>query len=306
MRELKSNMPRCESKAAQPVRARDIPMLSGCFRDNFRIKRLGAPPPVKVLSYHRHDFFEIFWIMRGSGVHYRDFQSHKVEAGTLIFICPGQVHTSQWSTQPHGYVITFSTNIFATRRPLPREVLGLPFLPPNASGPCIAVPMERQDHITGLFEELINEFQNQRPHREHTLGALLELLLIECSRGMESSAKPPHAGPSLAARVTNEFTLRVDEHFTKKHLAQDYARMLRISPQSLSRCVRGHTGRTPTYLIEQRLLLEAWRLLLHSSLTVAEIAYQLGFKSPANFGRFFKKLAKTSPGAARRQAIDDA
>jgi AraC family transcriptional activator of pobA len=61
------------------------------------------------------------------------------------------------------------------------------------------------------------------------------------------------------------------------------------------------TNKTPTRVLEERLLLEAKRNLTYTNMTVAQIAYYLGFADPAYFSRFFSKLAGESPAAFRKR-----
>ncbi|MNF13714.1 Transcriptional activator NphR [compost metagenome] len=53
-------------------------------------------------------------------------------------------------------------------------------------------------------------------------------------------------------------------------------------------------------MLHQRLLLEANRNLIYTSLTVNQISELLGFSEPAYFTRFFKRLTGITPGAFRR------
>jgi len=61
------------------------------------------------------------------------------------------------------------------------------------------------------------------------------------------------------------------------------------------------TDRSPLQLVQDRLLLEAKRLLLYSNVSIAEVGYYLGFDDPAYFTRFFTKAAGTSPRGFRQR-----
>jgi AraC-like DNA-binding protein len=60
-----------------------------------------------------------------------------------------------------------------------------------------------------------------------------------------------------------------------------------------------HVGSSASELIHERIELEAKRLLVHSVLTVSEIAYQLQFRDPSYFVRFFKRRTNITPGDYR-------
>lgn len=80
-----------------------------------------------------------------------------------------------------------------------------------------------------------------------------------------------------------------------------HATLLGVSPETLSEIVKKETGKTPGTLIRERILLEAKRLLLHSSLSVAEIAYELTFKDPSYFNRFFRRSTADTPAEFRKR-----
>ena len=79
------------------------------------------------------------------------------------------------------------------------------------------------------------------------------------------------------------------------HDVGEYAQMLRVNERSLNEAVRRATGTTAAKLIRERVMLEAKRLLLHSEVSVAEVADRLAFDDPAYFSRAFKKHTGRSP-----------
>ena len=79
-----------------------------------------------------------------------------------------------------------------------------------------------------------------------------------------------------------------------------YARALAISAQRLNRICRDFSGKTAIELAHERVMLEAQRHLVYSAAPVEAIAYDLGFKDPGYFCRFFKRRSGLSPGGYRR------
>jgi len=75
--------------------------------------------------------------------------------------------------------------------------------------------------------------------------------------------------------------------------------LLNVSRTHLNNGLRRYTGHSASELIHERMILEAKRRLLHSTLTIAEIAYELRFQDPSYFGRFFRKYTGVTPGAYR-------
>ena len=69
--------------------------------------------------------------------------------------------------------------------------------------------------------------------------------------------------------------------------------------RTLTRASLAVTGRTAKQVVDDRVALEARRLLACTPLSVAEIGRRLGFPEPTNFGRFFHREVGESPGAFR-------
>jgi len=86
----------------------------------------------------------------------------------------------------------------------------------------------------------------------------------------------------------------------------EYARDLAVSPTHLNRIVHQVTGQSASHLVNERMLREARRMLLYTSLSAAQIAYDLGFSDPAHFSRVFTKGTGMPPRAFRKQLGDSA
>lgn len=95
------------------------------------------------------------------------------------------------------------------------------------------------------------------------------------------------------------FRDEIDRRFGKWHQVTHYADRLGYSPRTLNRLARAHTGLSAKQLIDERVMLEAKRLLSHADASVADIAEQLGFDDPSNFSAYFRSRAGLTPGAFR-------
>ncbi|RXG31822.1 helix-turn-helix domain-containing protein [Leeuwenhoekiella marinoflava] len=75
----------------------------------------------------------------------------------------------------------------------------------------------------------------------------------------------------------------------------DLAEHLKVSSRYLSDMLRAHTGKSTQFHIQQKLIDHAKYLLTATDLSVAEIAYQLGFERPQSFNKLFKQKTDQSP-----------
>ena len=95
----------------------------------------------------------------------------------------------------------------------------------------------------------------------------------------------------------------VEASFRQHWPVADYARTLGVSEDRLHAMASRATGLPPKEIVQRRLLLEAKRHLLYTTMTVKEIAYDLGFHDPAYFSRFFARRAGMAPGAYRKSGM---
>jgi AraC-like DNA-binding protein len=77
--------------------------------------------------------------------------------------------------------------------------------------------------------------------------------------------------------------------------------MLNVTANYLSQSVKSATGKNALSYINERLLDEAKSLIQYTDLDIAEIAYQLNFSDPANFGKFFKRHTNHTPLEFRKE-----
>lgn len=247
-------------------------------RGAVRAERLEHRLDPRVPFPHKHDFYQILLLTRGRGWHEIDFQRWPAH-GRLFLMKPGQVHSWQLSGAPRGYVIEFT-----------EESLGPAWKDWLNSMPD-AVPFPSK--LLPRAEEMCSEFSARPQDFEFALHQLLLLLLLDLRRRF------PQSGRVKAPTELARFRALVEAHFTREHSVEFYARRLGLSPRALTMRLHRSTGKSARHLIHERILLEAKRLLVQSPDPVAEIGYSLGFEDPNYFARFFRQLAKQSPGKFR-------
>lgn len=106
-------------------------------------------------------------------------------------------------------------------------------------------------------------------------------------------------GISSQNKLFIDFCAMICELCHKEHEVQFYADKLCITPYYLSRITARMAGITPKKMIDEQLIAEAKHLLLHTELTVSEIADRLCFDSASYFCKFFKKYTGQSPTCYR-------
>jgi AraC family transcriptional regulator, transcriptional activator of pobA len=253
------------------------------------------------LRFHRHTYYELFWMNGGGGVCI-DFQDYLITKPTMVFISPGQIH--RWVQKPclTGPFISFTKEFYDGRESPPSSLMEHEFWFPLHIAPLLVIPDENISAFKFLWDQIELEIESSREKNE-ILRALLRVIFNKASRlyQRQPPGRPITAQEAPAARIVREFRLAVEIHFRKTSVVADYARLLRVTPDHLASRVRALTGQSPSEIIRERMVLEAKRLLLFTSLTVSEIAYELKFKDAAYFSRFFRRLMCKTPGEFRRE-----
>ncbi len=155
--------------------------------------------------------------------------------------------------------------------------------------------------FNATFHILREEFETKDHIQGEMLRVMLKRLLIKSSRLLKA-ALPEKSMPSAQLDIVRKYHILVEKHFREKHKVSDYADMLFKSPKTLSNLFKKVGNVAPLKVINERITLEAKRLLLYSDKTAEEIGYEIGFKEAAHFSKFFKKQVGVPPVEFKKNA----
>lgn len=242
---------------------------------------------------HKHDFFLVMLVTKGSGWHEIDFVKYKVKPGSVFFMQPGQMHYWKLSDDINGYVF-FHSRAFYEEGFTEAHINDLPFFRSDQSVPFLSISSVKTKKLKPWLEELLDEYKTGGVHTHQKLRALLDLIYIELSRETQASAK---AENKTYLNKLHRFERLIDQSFKESKYAGFYAEKLNITEKHLNRITQECVGKTSTQLIAERIVLEAKRLLMQGNMNVSETANELGYDDPSYFVRFFKKQTDLTPRA---------
>ncbi len=121
------------------------------------------------------------------------------------------------------------------------------------------------------------------------LRTLLKRLIINVTRIAKKQTENYERFTDEKMDIVRMFNLLLEGNFRKEHEVQFYANALNKSPKTLANLFAIFNYPAPSKLIQTRLIMEAKRYLHYTDISAKEIAYALGFVSPAHFSRFFKQ-----------------
>ncbi|MEL6866847.1 MAG: helix-turn-helix transcriptional regulator [Bacteroidota bacterium] len=249
---------------------------------------------------HRHDYYTVLLVEEGRGQHIIDYRSYAFAPGQVYFVSPGQVHQVLFEAQPKGWVITFSKDFLIKNNITTHFIANFNLFRQFGEAPPLILDEVSQERLLRIIEEMNACLLPQLHYQKEALGALLQLFLIYCSNSCLLDTKQLDES-NAGICILRDFKQLVDHKYREWHKVTNYATEIHITAKHLSQTVKTLTGKTAKVLIQDRIILEAKRLLLHSSLTIKEIAFQLGFEEPLHFSAFFKKMTQTAPSQFRLQ-----
>jgi AraC family transcriptional regulator len=92
----------------------------------------------------------------------------------------------------------------------------------------------------------------------------------------------------------------INENLEEDISLDSLAALAQMSAYHFARCFKQSTGLAPIQYIIKYRIERAKVLLKETDLSIAEIAYQLGFSNQSHFNKLFTKLTRTTPGNYRK------
>ena len=163
--------------------------------------------------------------------------------------------------------------------------------------PKISLGEQISGFIRQLSERILLDYEANGLKNRDIIRSNLIALLCEVNGVYKASSDTSHL---KAVDISNKFRELLFTHIRSKHLVSDYASMLNITANHLNKSVKGVTGKSPTKWIDEAIVLEAKVLLYQSSLSISEIATEVGLLDQSYFSRLFKKYEGTTPLQFRR------
>jgi AraC family 4-hydroxyphenylacetate 3-monooxygenase operon regulatory protein len=258
------------------------------------------------MPVHRHDrFFQVHYVKSGTVRVFLDDQQF-VESGPMFFLTPPTIaHSFVTEADSDGHVLTVrqqlvwqlidaDSSLAPAGVQLPAACVALSRL-----GPAQAGEVRRLEY---LFEELSQEVAEERPGRSAALDSLTRVIMISLLRLCSNSSKATPARHE-DLKIFHRFNELIEAHYQQHWPLSRYAEGIGVTEARLNDVCRRIADLPSKRLIMERLMQEAKRLLLFTGSSANEICYQLGFKDPAYFSRFFQRNAQMTPGEYRQRQM---
>jgi AraC family transcriptional activator of pobA len=145
-----------------------------------------------------------------------------------------------------------------------------------------------------LFRSIKTEHDQYSAYSREVLKSYLNILLLKGRKHYQQHSEST-ARPGREQEIYNQFMELVQKHYLDFNSLADYAARIHITPKHLSETIKSISGHPALRIVHKARLHHAKSLLRQTSMTVSQIAYELGFESADYFSAFFKRHAGESP-----------
>ncbi|WP_374949189.1 helix-turn-helix domain-containing protein [Mucilaginibacter sp.] len=229
-------------------------------------------------------------------------QKYDFDEGTMFFMAPGQLLKLEVSKltqiKQSGWMLLFHPD-FLWNTPLAKAIKRYEYFD-YAINEALFVSDKEETIINGIIKNIEQEYySNIDKFSENIIIAQLELLLTYSERFYQRQF--------ITRKIANHQVLDrleaiLNDYFNSDELAtkgipavSDIAGQLNISPGYLSGMLKTLTGQSTQQHIHNYLIERAKEKLSTTTLSVSQIAYELGFEHPQSFSKLFKTKTEFSP-----------
>lgn len=250
----------------------------------------------KAAQSHRDDYHIFFLQEKGTTTGEIDFQQFKIENACVIYVHPNQVHRliafenvtlSFWAIRNEDlnpeYLKLLEEITPAKPLALEKEIFSV-----ISEAVSLCIKISERNHEK-LYHSLLKDSCN-------TLVALVASQYLTQAKSAETLSR--------FDVMTKAFKAILERNFITSKKPAEYAQTLHISSSYLNECVKNTTGYPVTHHIQQRIILEAKRLLCYSDKSVKEIASELGYDDYPYFSRLFTKVTAMTPLTFRNKNLN--
>lgn len=248
----------------------------------------------------RKDFYFLALVTNAGNtrITYDNINATKLNA-FLVFQSPGLLYSFHRDNSAEGYLVYFKKSCFSFFKPdFEKEFPFFNVLHTN----FFRLNHEKFEAFAPFFEEVFTTYATSGDI-QHKIAAVKLLALLYQLKVFTQAFNQWNEGFTSPQQILfQKFIQLVQNFYIDKRTIEDYAQMLHVTPNHLSQSVKSASGKNALSFINERLLEEAKALIQFTNHDIAEIAYELNFSDPANFGKFFKKHTGQTPLAFRKTA----
>ncbi len=245
------------------------------------------------------DFYKITFITQNNGrlKYGQDFYDYN--EGSMLFLAPNQlVGSTDYNSKTHCYILLIHPD-FLLGHPLAKKMKQYGYFS-YSSNEALHLSNKEKEIISSIYQIMEQELNARTDEfSQEVVIAQIELMLSYVNRFYKRQFI---TRKSVNNDVLQKTEAILDDYFNSQQSlhrgvpsVQFLSEKLNISPGYLSDLLRSLIGQNAQQYIHLKLIEKAKEKLSSTNLTVAEIAYELGFEHSQSFSKLFKNKTNQSP-----------
>ena len=245
---------------------------------------------------HKHHFFELTFVLKGSGQHLLNESIVNYKTGDLFFLTPKDEHEFIIAQPTTFGIIKFTEQLFIEKASLStstywRKNLESVIFHSNVIAQSVIKNEMDRKQMFGLYSLIRDEFQNTETYGKNVITELFGALLIVLSRNLKATLKNKSLENMSDKDKVEAILSYIRQNVLKKDMVKVsvIAEIFHLSPNYAGIYIKKHLGISLQHYILETKVKMAESLLKQSNLNINEIAGKLGFTDAAHFNKTFKK-----------------
>lgn len=251
------------------------------------------------VSYaHQDDYYVFGLLTKGTACGIIDFKELHLKEGDVFLVQPGQVHRFVSSQDVEGWLMMADSKFVWSDEKCVFDHFSL-------SASSFTIDERRKEElrqIALLLEHRLKDGQGQ--NADSVVSRLSEAFIAVIAEAAQEQNTQQMALSARQVEIILSFRKMLSEHLSTHRQPSYYASLLNISTVYLNEVVKKVTGMSTALYIKGEVVLQAKRLLVHTQLSVKQIADRLGFDDYAYFSRLFMQTTGITPTDFRQKNLD--
>jgi AraC-like DNA-binding protein len=248
---------------------------------------------------HRAEFYHIIWFQEGNPIHLVDFNPIQIQPNTLLFLNKDTVQRFDNQALFQGKAILFTDRFFCKTDADTKFLRNTILFNDLFSVSQIQVGGESEWSLSKLLATVLQQMTDELQNANDSLQADILHNLLHNFLLISERERRKQGFVEIKRSVELDYVLVFKDFLEKSYKTQKqvsyYAQQIFVTEKKINQATTKILGKTPKEIIDDRILLEAKRILAHTSESVKEIAFYLGFEEPTNFIKYFKKHTSQTP-----------
>lgn len=263
---------------------------------------LKEPMDVCPRGGHSVSFFELVYIVSGTGTQNINGNEFPYRPGNLFLLVPEDSHHFTFTTKTQLFFIRFNKVFLQTRDMAATFLKRLEQTFSNHSFQGSVIKgKDNEKMIKNLMENLMTEMKSKNLYMGEMIQLLVQAVLTGVAQNLmkEDIVEVNEMTDHKAADIIQYLHRHIYE--PKKLTGEHISNIFGISKTYVGRYFKNNTGKTLNEYTAQYKMGLIENRLKYSDMRIGEIADEFGFTDKSHLNRFFKKLKGISPSTFRNE-----